>query len=90
MGGYEGRFSDLFEPLVRYHSSKARILTERLESGFRTVSDGQFDWGGVLPKGNGEVQRFLQAGRKSAVECIGKRKLDCETNKSSRGESRPK
>jgi len=26
------------------------------------VSGGQFDWGGRLPKGNGGVQRFPQAG----------------------------
>jgi LAGLIDADG DNA endonuclease family len=43
----------------------------------------------ICPKGNGGVQRFSQAGRKSAVECKGKRELDCKTNKSSRGESRP-
>ena len=40
-------------------------------------------------KGNGGVQRFPQAGRKSAVECKGIRELDCKTYKSSRGESRP-
>lgn len=40
-------------------------------------------------KGNGGLQRFPQTGRKSVVECKGKRKLDCKTYKSSRGESRP-
>ena len=74
---------------MRDHSKKARILIGILESGSSTVSDGQFDWGGVLLKSNGEVQRFSQAGRKSAVECKGIRELDCKTNKSSRGESRP-
>ena len=49
----------------------------------------QFDWGGRLLKSNGGVQRFPQAGRKSVVECKGIRELDCETNKSSRDESRP-
>ena len=57
-------------------------------SGRRTVSGGQFDWGGRLPKSNGGAQRFPQIGRKSIKECIGIRELDCETNKSSRCESR--
>lgn len=43
----------------------------------------------ICPKGNGEVQRSLQVGRKSTVECKGTRGLDCKTNKSSRSESWP-
>ena len=57
-------------------------------SGRRTVSGGQFDWGGRLPKSNGGAQRFPQIGRKSIKECNGIRELDCETYKSSRCESR--
>src|SRR5579885_558433 len=54
-----------------------------------TVSGGQFDWGGRLPNGNGGAQRCPQAGWKSAVECKGRsRALDCETDRSSRDESR--
>ena len=60
-----------------------------LESGHLTLSGWQFYWGGSLPKGNGGVQRFSQAGRKSALECKGRRELDCKTYKSSRDESRP-
>ena len=56
----------------------------------RTVSGGQFDWGGRLPKGNGGAQRFPQAGWKSAVEHIGIRELDCEAYKPNRDESRAK
>ena len=56
----------------------------------RTVSGGQFDWGGRLPKSNGGAQRAPQAGWKSALERIGIRWLDCETYKSSRDESRSK
>ncbi len=41
------------------------------------MSDGQFDWGGRLLKGNGGAQRFPQNGWKSFVECKGKRELDC-------------
>ena len=80
---------DRVEPSVRDHSGGARILMAFLEAGRLTVSGGQFDWGGHLLKGNGGVQRFPQAGRKSAVECKGRRELDCKTYKSSRGESRP-
>ena len=58
-------------------------------TGQKTVSGGQFDWGGRLLKGNGGVQRFPQASRKLVVEYKGIRKLDCETYKSSRDESRP-
>jgi hypothetical protein len=49
---------------------------------------GQFDWGGRLPKCNGGAQRFPQADWKPADECNGIRELDCETDKSSRCESR--
>ena len=74
---------------MRDHSGKARILMVILESGHLTVSGGQFVWGERLPKGNGVAQRSLQSGRKSDVECKGRRGLDCKTYKSNRGESRP-
>ena len=74
---------------MRYHSQYTRILILKSLTGQKTVSGGQFDWGGRLPKSNGGVQRFLQAGRKSVVEYKGIKKLDCETYKSSRDESRP-
>ena len=89
MGGVDIFLPGKVEPSVRDHSRKARILMAILESGRLTVSGGQFDWGGRLLKGNGDVQRFPQAGRKSAEECKGIRELDCKTYKSSRGESRP-
>ena len=70
-------------PPLDYLISNSRPL-----SGWRTVSAGQFDWGGRLPKSNGGAQRFPQIGRKSIKECNGIRELDCETYKSSRYESR--
>lgn len=71
---------------MKYHSSVALYLTRHWPG---TVSGGQFDWGGRLPNGNGGAQRFPQAGWKSAVECKGRlRELDCETDRSSRDESR--
>ena len=71
-----------------YHPEQAEFLTCRPESGGGTVSGGQFDWGGRLLKGNGGAQRFPQRGRKSRVECKGRREPDCETDGSSRDESR--
>ena len=76
------------ETTVGYHSLISEILTWLPESGVGTVSGGQFDWGGRLLKGNGGAQRFSQCGWKSHEECKGRRELDCETNKSSKYESR--
>ena len=81
-------FSGVAESTLGYHSSVAAILTGYRETGFGTLSGGQFDWGGRLLKCNGGVQRFPQVGRKSTVECNSTRELDCETYKSSRYESR--
>ena len=76
------------EPPLEYQPCYIEILTAISESVFGTVSGGQFDWGGRLLKCNGGTQRFPQAGRKSAEECKGRRKLNCETDGSSRYESR--
>ena len=56
-------------------------------AGDGTMSGGQFDWGGRLQKGNGGVQRLLQYGRKSYVECKRIRQPNCETDRSSSNES---
>ena len=91
MGDYEARTLVLVESSLRYHSVKIWILTLIPQiTGQGTVSGRQFDWGGRLLKSNGGVQRFPQVGRKSTIECISRRELDCETNKSSRYESRIK
>ena len=70
-----------------YYPCCIEILTLGIENR-ETVSGGQFDWGGRLLKSNGGAQRFPQCGRKSREECKGRRELDCETDKSSRDESR--
>ena len=76
------------EPSLRYQPGFILILTLSLESGLRTLSVGQFDWGGLLPKCNGGAQWYPQPGRQSGKERKSRRVLDCETNKSSRYESR--
>ena len=89
MGDYEILILVNKESSLRYHSVKIWILTLSLQITRQgTVSGRQFDWGGRLLKSNGGVQRFPQVGRKSTVECNSKRELDCETNTSSRCESR--
>src|SRR5690606_3589511 len=47
-----------------------------------------FDWGGLLLKRNGGVRRYAWYGRTSCLKCKGKSVLNCETDKSSRCESR--
>ena len=59
-----------------------------LEAGTGTAVGRRFDWGGRLLKSNGGARRSPRAGWKSAYECKGTRRLDCETDRSSRYESR--
>ena len=58
-------------PLLNYWKSNLDPL-----SGLGTVSGGQFDWGGRLPKCNGGAQRLVQDGWKSSAECKGINQLD--------------
>ncbi len=57
-------------------------------TGQGTMSGGQFDWGGRLLKSNGGARRFPRSEWKPDLECKRIRELDCETDKSSRCESR--
>ena len=75
------------ESMLGYHSCDMRVLTCSRESGWGTVSGGQFDWGGRLRKSNGGVQRLPQHGRKSCKECKRISEPNCETDKSSSNES---
>jgi hypothetical protein len=78
------------EPTVKYHPNRSRILILSLESGQVTLPDGQFAWGESLLNCNEGVQRFPQDGWQSSVECKGIRELDCESDRTSRYESRAK
>ena len=65
------------------------LMSNRVpETGSETVYGRQFDWGGRLPKSNGGARWWAQAGRKSADECNGISPPDCESDSSSRDESR--
>ena len=65
-----------------------RISNPLPEAGEGTMLGRRFDWGGRLPKSNGGARRSPRAGWKSAYECKGTRRLDCESDNSSRYESR--
>ena len=72
--------------MLGYYSSCIGVLTGCHGTGNGTVSGGQFDWGGRLPKSNGGAQRYPQLGWKSSAECKGIRELDCDTDGWSRYE----
>ena len=88
MGGFETRTLVLVEPTLKYHPDLFEVLTMARESGSGTVHGRQFDWGGLLPKCNGGVRRYAWHGRKSCCMYNGISVLDCETDMSSRCESR--
>ena len=69
VGDFEDGTLVSLESSVKYHSAYKSILTVSLESGRRTLSGGQFNWGGFLLKSNGGVQRLPQRGWLSRVEC---------------------
>ena len=77
------------EPTLKYHSCAIRCLTSFREAGRGTVLAGQFDWGGLLQKSNGGVQRQAQGGWQSPGERKGRSLLDCESDRTSRSESWP-
>ena len=88
MGAFEARALARVEATLKYHPEFLDVLTVGRISGHGTVSGRKFDWGGRLPKSNGGARRYPQAEWKPAVECKGIRVLDCETDMSSRCESR--
>ena len=88
MGGFEAGTLVSVEPPLKYHPGLFEVLTMARESGSGTVHGRQFDWGGLLPKSNGGARRCANLGRKSRGLCKGISTLDCETDKSSRYESR--
>ena len=76
------------EPVLGYHPCSTGFLTISRESGWGTLLVGQFDWGGRLLKSSGGAQSLAQHGWKSCNECKRISQVDCETDGSSRYESR--
>ena len=77
----------VMELTLGYHPYSTGFLTCSRETGWGTMSGGQFDWGGRLQKSNGGVQRLAQRGRKSRNEYKRISQPNCETYKSSSNES---
>ncbi len=88
MGDYELKSQDLGESQCVIPPFNSFISNESRYPAIRTVFGGQFDWGGFLLKSNVRFQRSPHAVWKSAIERNGKRRLYCETYKSSNCESR--
>ncbi|XLU77847.1 hypothetical protein S245_001268 [Arachis hypogaea] len=76
-------------PISRNQRFDFLLTNSSRPTGQGTISGRQFLWGVGLQKGNGGVQRFPRARRRLALECKGRRELDCKTHPSSRDESRP-
>ena len=88
VGGLEACAPAYVEPPLGYHSWDIGVLTCGRESGRGALSSGQFGWGGRLPEGSGGAQSLAQHGWKSCNECKRISQVDCETDGSSRYESR--
>ena len=88
MVGLEAGAPALVEPKCEIPPLRLWLSNRDPLSGSGTLHAGQFDWGGRLLNGNGGVRWWAQVGRKSTVECNGISPPDCETDKSSRDESR--
>ena len=73
---------------MKYHPYCSKILTPCRETGGGTVTGGQFDWGGSLLKSNEGAPRLAQGGRQSPVERKRISQLNCESDRTSRYESR--
>ena len=89
VGGVESFLKGGAKPLMRYHFDHVRTLTFH-----RHPVKGQFQAGSLT--GAVASQRvteackgFLRLVRNQFLECKGIRKLDCETYKSNKDESRP-
>ena len=54
------------EPLLGYYPCCIGFLTGRRRTVDGTVSVGQFDWGGRLPKSNGGARK-VRSGRSATV-----------------------
>ena len=78
----------VMELTLGYHPYSTGFLTCSRDPAGGQCLTGEFDWGGRLRKGIGGAQRFPQNGWKPFKECKGRRELDCETDGSSRYESR--
>ena len=91
MGGAEARPLGRAEPTSEIPPLVAWVSNLVPSAGRETLPGGQFDWGGRLPKCNGGAHKVPSARSVIAPESARTiRGLDCETDRSSRCESRAK
>ena len=78
------------ESTVKYHPYYIWNLTPNRESGRETLLGGQFDWGGLLLNCNGGVLRLAWCDWKPHCKGMATSQLNCESDMTSRCESRTK
>ena len=74
---------------MKYHPYSTGVLTEVRHPDPGHCQAGSLTGAVASQSRNGGSRRFSQAVWKSAVECKGRRELNCKTYKSSRWETRP-
>ena len=90
MGGFEAWTLVQVEPTLKYHPDKLEVLTSSSHPGQGQCMVGSLTGAVSSQRVTEECEGQLSAVGNRALECIGTSWLDCETNESSRYESRSK
>ena len=88
MGGFEAATLVVVEPPLKYHPEKLGVLTLARNPGWEHCMVGSLTGAVSSQRVTEECKDTLSAVGHRALECNGIRVLDCETDKSSRCESR--
>jgi hypothetical protein len=90
VGAFEARALALVEATLKYHPDKLEVLTSARYPGQGHCMAGSLTGAVSSQSVTEECEGNLSAVGNRAFECIGIRLLDCETDTSSRYESRSK
>ena len=88
MGGIEARTPVFVEPALGYHPLITGVLTDSRKPAFGQCQVGSLTGAVASERVTEAPKGLLSMVGNHARECKGIRRLDCETNKSSRYESR--
>ena len=88
MGGFEARTLVLVEPTLKYHPDVLDVLTSARNPGQGPCMVGSLTGAVSSQRVTEECKGTLSAVGHRALECKGIRVLNCETDRSSRCESR--
>ena len=88
MGGYEERTPVFLEPLLGYHPCSIGFLTSHRDPVMGQCQAGSLTGAVASERVSEALKGSLRMVGNHLSECKGRRELDCETNKSSRYESR--